>query len=115
MSITDEIIDAASDKILIWPGHWYSRDARREEMREVLEIAYRAGRIAQAEGDARIARAHKGSAQKKRGAQSRHVSQEAIAEILAEERGEDIAAVMIAAAIFANAERLRAENEGDGE
>ena len=52
MSLTDDIIDAASDRIPTWPGRWYSQETRREEMREVLEIAYRAGQIAQAEEDA---------------------------------------------------------------
>lgn len=50
---------------------------------------------------AQVAKAHKGSAEKRRRANGRKYDEESLVEIRAEERGEDIAAEMIAAEIRA--------------
>ena len=85
-------------------------DQRTQEVfAETLATAYRAGRLAQAEEDARIALAQKGKAadiRHNRGPKLSGYYAEDQAEILAEERGEDIAAEIIAAAIRANAAKI---------
>ena len=73
--------------------------------------AFLSGRIAQAEEDAETARSHKGKSRQDRETKRRPIGLESLNEILTEERGEDIAAEIIAEAIRANADRLRAEGE----
>ena len=83
------------------------------QLEEIRADAYRAGRLAQAEEDAGIALAQKGKAadiRHNRGPKLSGYYAEDQAEILAEERGEDIAAEIIAAAIRANAAKI-----GEGE
>ncbi len=79
------------------------------QLDDALARGYRAGRLAQAEEDARIALAQKGKAadiRHNRGPKLSGYYAEDQAEILAEERGEDIAAEIIAAAIRAKAAKI---------
>ena len=83
------------------------------EAEKIHDAAFLAGRIKQAEEDAEIARSHKGKSRQDRETKRRPIGLESLNEILTEERGEDIAAEIIADSIRANAARLRAEGEGE--
>jgi hypothetical protein len=79
-----------------------------EGLASAIAAAHLAGRLEQAREDAEISMSHKGSARQER-SKRRRIDPEAIDEILVEERGEDIAAEMIATAIIANIAKLKDE------